>query len=372
MGNKYISFSPYFSGLSNVIMSYELAFAISYITGRTLILPPKTWLLFISKSQNIQDFSDIWEIFDKQMIKSEFDCVEFKDVPEIKMKMTSIRGDKSFTENIGSHIFDLKEIFFGEENNLSICDNHLVVFSGEINDDQDFKDFSSNRKILSLDFDNKFIHFENNLFGNFWYHVYPGDYKKRNELKTKINKCFKYKKKYYDISKEVKNKIGTYNSLHIRRGDFLYARPELFDNIDSPSNILEKTLSLLPTKTPIYIATDEKNISFFDQMRSKYEIYFFDDFKDEFGTLTDLDRAVLEQVICAESEEFYGTSLSTYTKRINVMRGCAGKSAYDWVTWDEYMSDLNFEKSKSAIPWQLNSDKLWYWTNSYHPQWTYE
>jgi hypothetical protein len=328
--------------------------------------------LFISKSQNHQDFSDIWEIFDKQLIKSEFNCIEFGDVPEIRSKMTSIRGDNSFTKNIGEHIFDIKEIFFSEEKTSVICDEHTVMFSGEILDESDFKDFSCNRNLLSLDFDNKFIHFENNLFGSFWYHIYPGDSKKRNELKRKINKCFRYKQKYYDISKKVKDRIGPYNALHIRRGDFLYARPELLNNIDSPYSILEKALSLLPTKTPIYIATDEKDLSFFDEIKSKYELYFFSDFKNEFGVLNDLDNAVLEQVICSEAEEFYGTSLSTYSKRINVMRGCGEKSAYDWMSWDQYISDLNFEKSKSALPWQLNSDKLWCWTKSYHPQWTYE
>jgi len=101
MEKKYISFSPYFSGLSNVIMSYEIAFAISYITGRTLILPPKTWLLFISEGQNLENFSDIWQVFDKDLVMSEFNCVDQKDVPEFKEHLIQIRGEKSFTENIG-------------------------------------------------------------------------------------------------------------------------------------------------------------------------------------------------------------------------------------------------------------------------------
>lgn len=372
MENKYVSFSPYFSGLSNVIMSYELALAISYITGRTLILPPKTWLLFISKSQNFVDFSDIWEIFDKPLVKSEFNCVEFEDVPEIGGVMSHIAGENSFTKNISSYVFDLKEIFFSDVKNSTISECHMVLHNGSIEDQKDFENFSSNRAVLSLDCDNKFIHFENNLFGIFWYNIYPGNSEKRNELKRKINKCLRYKKKYYDMGEQVKNKIGPYNALHIRRGDFIHARPEISDKINSPHNIMEKILSLFPCNIPIYISTDEQDLRFFDRLRSIYKVYFFNDFVDQFGEINDLDKAVLEQVICYGAEEFYGTSLSTYSKRINVMRGCDKKSAYDWKSWDQYSDDLNTEKSKSSIPWNLNGNKLWQWSDSYHPQWTYE
>lgn len=372
MENKYVSFSPYFSGLSNVIMSYELALAVSYITGRTLILPPKTWLLFISKSQNLRDFSNIWEIFDKELIKSEFNCVEFEDVPEICMMINHIKGNSSFTKNISCYVSDVKEIFFGDMKSSTISEYHTVLYSGDIEDQQDFENFSSDRPLLSLDFDNKFIHFENNLFGSFWYNVYPGNSEKRNELKIKINKCLKYQKKYYDLAEEVKNKIGIYNALHVRRGDFLYARPEISEDINSPHNIMEKILPLFRCNVPIYISTDETDLRFFDRLKSVYQIYFFSDFQDKFGVMDDLDRAVLEQVICCESEEFYGTSLSTYSKRINVMRGSDKKPAYDWKSWDKYSEDLDIQKSKSALPWNLNSDKLWQWSDSYHPQWTYE
>ena len=59
MENKYISFSPYYAGLSNVIMSYEIAFAISHITGRTLILPPDCFLGVICENDK-KTFVDIW------------------------------------------------------------------------------------------------------------------------------------------------------------------------------------------------------------------------------------------------------------------------------------------------------------------------
>ena len=56
---KYISFSPYFSGLANIIMSYEIFLSIAAITGRKVILPPDCWMLFICESQNKKDWKEL-------------------------------------------------------------------------------------------------------------------------------------------------------------------------------------------------------------------------------------------------------------------------------------------------------------------------
>ena len=111
MENKYISFDPCFCGLCNVIMSYEVAFAISHITKRKIILPPKTWLSHIEK------FVDIWEIFDKDVVKSEFRCVEFEDVPEIKNNINFIKGERSYTQNIERYVKGTYRVGFVDENN---------------------------------------------------------------------------------------------------------------------------------------------------------------------------------------------------------------------------------------------------------------
>ena len=83
---KYLSFSPYFSGLSNIIMSYELLLSIAYITKRKVILPPDVWMLFHSKCYNHndwkkKDYVDVWEFLDKDIVTKEFDCIDFYDVP---------------------------------------------------------------------------------------------------------------------------------------------------------------------------------------------------------------------------------------------------------------------------------------------------
>jgi hypothetical protein len=371
MSEKYISFSPVFSGLCNVIMSYEMAFSIAHITKRKIILPPKTWLLFISESQNLNDFTDIWSIFDKELVKKEFDCIEFEDVPEFKNLYNQIKSEKSFTGNISKYIYDLGNINFLEEGRTtSISSKHTVLTCGKY-DSEDYRNFKGDRDSYDLNRPEKFLHFEDNLFGHFWYHVYPGDSKERDILKQKINKCFRYHERFYQMAEKVKEKIGNYNAIHIRRGDFLFARPESLEPVNNSFKILEILKNLLCTKTPLYISTDETDIKFFHPIGNVYNCYFYDEFEFD---LNELDKAVLEQVICENSLEFYGSWLSTYTKRINVMRGCSNKQASDWmaINYNPSLDEVKSMYTEDALPWIRREDKLWYWSMSYHPQWTME
>ena len=72
---KYISFEPWLGGFSNVRMSYELAIAISIITNRTIILPPKVFCHFLSchKVLNKNSFIDIWDFLDREKFISNID-----------------------------------------------------------------------------------------------------------------------------------------------------------------------------------------------------------------------------------------------------------------------------------------------------------
>jgi hypothetical protein len=352
-------------------MSYELAFSIAYITKRTLIIPPKVWLLFISESQEKKDYIDLWEIFDKEYVKSQIKCIDFYDVPEFKNKYELMEGKKSYTENIDKVIDDVYTPKFLVDQELdvySISEQHTVLTT-ESYLNEDFKDFCQNRIILNLStIKNKFIHFENNLFGHYWYHVYPGDENRRNMMKQKINNCFRYVPRLYYLSKQVKDKLGPYNAVHIRRNDFLDTRKDDLNCVSNTKNILNMLKVFFGTELPLYISTDEQDINFFEEIGKEYKIYFYKDF--DFN-LSKLDHAVIEQIICSQAENFYGTYLSTYTSRINIMRGLEGRQADDDIGINYYPYD-NRQDIRTANPWKLNQNKRWEWNSSSHPQWLME
>jgi hypothetical protein len=349
-------------------MSYEILFSIAHITKRKIILPPNVWLLFISESQDKKNYNNIWEIFNKDLILQEFDCIDFKDVPEFSGKIDSIQSKKSYTENIDKYISDVNSVTFGKKNTI-LNETNFVLVNG-IQNSKDYDDFSFGRTQFDLQCDNKFLHFENNLFGHYWYEIYPGDFLERNLLKRKINRVFRYSDRFYYLAQKVKEKLGPYNSIHVRRNDFLQTRTDDIQCVNNPNKLLSMVELMVEDNIPIYISTDENDKSFFDALKNKYDIYFYDDFGYE---LNSLDHVVIEQVICSQSEHFYGTYLSTYSKRINVMRGCERRQAWDHKGINYFPPDeeLNYRLS-DPFPWHSMLDKKWNWNLSSHPQWMIE
>ena len=120
----------------------------------------------------------------------------------------------------------------------TVSDEHTVFVNEKI-DTKDFRDFCHDRTVMELDCDEQFMHFENNLFGHFWYHVYPGGENLRNILKDKINRVMRYNQKFYYYADVVKQQLGEYNSIHVRRNDFLEARKDDIACMNAPEKIVE-------------------------------------------------------------------------------------------------------------------------------------
>ena len=198
----------------------------------------------------------------------------------------------------------------------------------------------------------------------------------RNEMKDKINKVFRYHDKFYEISDFVKQQIGPYNAIHVRRNDFLDSRPDETEIFNGPEKLLavvENTPFFEPD-LPLYVATDETSLPFFRNLRREREVYFFRDFdfpyRDDLEP-NNLNMAVMDQVICSQSENFFGTYMSTFTKRINIMRGLEGRQADDWMGIN-HTPEQPDEDIDSAIPWSTMQNNEWHWNQSSHYQWMKE
>lgn len=376
---KYISFSPTDAGFVNVLMNLEVALALSEVTGRTLIVPPDFWCFSASKGYGKEHFIDIFKYFDKEYIYSNFNCIDFYDVPELQGLFSKVerqvsdcpirkKRPYSYTGNIHNHISDLKNMILLNEYQepCVLSDTQLVLYCGNIEDESDFLTFSGKRSNLNIDFDEKFLHFEWNLYGMYWYNIYPGSSEKRNQLKKKVNSSLMYRQKFADISKEVYNTIGPYNSIHVRRNDFVQDRSEHLSDVSTPSKFSSIIKYLFRDDKPIYIATDEKDLTFFDELKKYKTLYFFNDF---YSDLDELDESIIEQLICVNSEIFYGTYKSTYSKRINILRGYQNKQTSEGMGINNLYHQIC--DYSNALPWTKPSS-YWYWSSSSHPQWTFE
>lgn len=82
-------------------------------------------------------------------------------------------------------------------------------------------------------------------------------------------------------------------------------------------------------KEILYIATDERNLSFFDPLTNYYSIRFLDNFTKLFNPDNSIEPAyfgMIDTIVASYGRQFVGTSFSTFTNYINRIRGYRGFS----------------------------------------------
>jgi len=115
---------------------------------------------------------------------------------------------------------------------------------------------------------------------------------------------------------------GIFHSMHIRRGDFQYKETRV-----SVQEIYNATRGVFEEGDIVYIATDEKDKSFFLPLKEHYEIYFLDNFigsgvVDGNGPKMSANHyGMLDQLIASRGGLFVGCFFSSFTGYINRLRG---------------------------------------------------
>jgi hypothetical protein len=110
---------------------------------------------------------------------------------------------------------------------------------------------------------------------------------------------------------------GNFETFHIRRGDFLAFQK---GSQVTAEDIYKNTRSVLVENSTIYIATDERDKSFFEALRKHYHIYFMDDFQHLMMGLGMSKFGMLDQLVASRGRTFVGLYYSTFTGYINRMR----------------------------------------------------
>lgn len=118
-------------------------------------------------------------------------------------------------------------------------------------------------------------------------------------------------------AREHGDKEGRYDAFHIRRGDFQYdvmylSAQEIYDN---------NTRTVVQDARTVFVATDERNKTFFDPLREHYNLLFLDDFKDQIEGINPNYYGMLDQLVASRGDVFVGAFYSTFTGYINRMRG---------------------------------------------------
>lgn len=129
------------------------------------------------------------------------------------------------------------------------------------------------------------------------------------------------------------NGNGGYSSMHIRRGDFQFKVVKL-----SAEDWYNNTKEIWQPNEIIYIATDERNKTFFEPIAEHHDLRYLDDYW-QLANLSSLDpnyMGMIDTIVSSRGRAFAGTWFSTFTGYINRMRGYHGLSMKDsWYSWLE-------------------------------------
>lgn len=289
----YLLYKPWNGGFNNVRMSYELAAALAFETNRTLVLPPSAKIYLLETRSEVGTFFD--------MVNAGVKLVTLDELAKRKGVEPSF---KALEPLCYKHPFDLVK--------------HVIKFS------EPDKRFLKHRGTLASHDMNghELVYFEGSLLGTFDQVIWSRDI---NRLRRFIAKHVRYRDEIFDIAEHAAALLGeSFDAVHVRRGDFEYkwvlpSSQALADNV------------LRSTERPlIYVSTDEKDRSFFNELGQQRRLAFYSDLK--LPTYNPDWIPLVEQLICCQGRSFVGTTLSTFSSYIYRLRGYMQQDDTDYVT----------------------------------------
>jgi len=376
---RYLTFEPDPGGWNNIRMSMEIIFSLAATTGRTLVLPPKApFYLLGTGSENARSFGSFYdiskdafqkeveviameeffrrEIFsDKKGDKHLLDFLTDKEIQDLEdtqiSKLCIYRdGAKNHCENLYKYlrkegyqppleagqncfVFD-QDVFHGQE----ITDElkkRTSRFCGKERTPVYYNQMMHEPKLLHWDASqvNEGGH---RLLNHFYSFLFYTDSVVDNHYKRFVRDFLHYNDALYCAAGKIVNALNNegkeWSTLHVRRGDLQYKdvkipAEEWYENLKEIWNEGEL----------LFIATDERNKTFFDPIKEHHDVRFLDDYS-EVGKLKDLDPyflSMVDTIVASHGRTFAGTWFSTFTGYINRMRGYLGYSMKD--SWYGYL-----------------------------------
>lgn len=381
---KYMTFEPDGGGWNNIRMAMETVVGLAIAMGRTLVLPPAQGMYLLGKDKKSQntDFS-FAHFFPMLEMAQENDGLEIITMEEFLLSeaMTGKLVDKlsrepSFppynrTNWDGQNVKELKEWL----RNVTYIEHMwkpekcLAAFPASV----DHEDILALEKLIVTQDSNQFSfagnpadvdgpplkRLQENLSGrsklciydeamqeqlvvhfmcyhkmrirylvHFYAFLFFEDWKQDLWMKRFMRDHMRYMDEIQCAAARVVEKVrersrqrhpelnGAFDSFHIRRGDFQYKTTRI-----SANDILRNSKGVLHGQKTVFIATDERDKSFFQPLKDAYDVVFLDDYLDVLKDVNSNYYGMIDQLVAAKGDVFFGCWFSTFTGFINRMRG---------------------------------------------------
>lgn len=333
------------SGLSNGIMSVEIGVVLAHLTNRFLVLdgnisPPANIVAYDGRVSN-EEPSRITDLIDIPVPWAEPEAVDMEGLESLELTNYPLQ-DVVF--------------YFPRTLDLSSSDakcfarnrDHWVTPTGEY-DRVPVLRLSEDPLVPGSEAHRTNLSFYSYLF-------YLNDETRRSVYR--LLERMQPKPAFLDLANQVAKDLGSFNAVHLRRGDFKVTYG--VTTLDrQPWEAIEAMDQVFNRDEPLVILTDERDDPFFDEIKLAYPDHYFidwhilDHYGEEFSQLprTDsLSLAYLSQLVAAEAKEFIGTMTSTFTAIIQRHRGNRGKREVFRYLWNELPEPgLGFERGRHAI-----------------------
>ncbi|KAL7535953.1 hypothetical protein ACHAWF_005321 [Thalassiosira exigua] len=114
------------------------------------------------------------------------------------------------------------------------------------------------------------------------------------------------------------NPNGDFDSFQIRRGDFKSAYKGTQLEADE---IYANSREEIPENATVFVATDQKNRTFFEHLAAHYNLVFLNDFRSELKGVNSNFYGMIDQLVASRGRTFFGCVQSTFSSYIFRIRG---------------------------------------------------
>lgn len=153
----------------------------------------------------------------------------------------------------------------------------------------------------------------------FYQFIFMEDWHRDLEMKRWIRDSVRYSDELQCIAAQIVNQLPQkFHSLHVRRSS---AFEHQFGKQPSAQRIYLTIKGLVEEGSSLYIATDEPNQEFFRPLMEHYRVFFIGNFVGAVSNLPSKYYGMIDQLVAAQGDLFFGSWSSTFTGFIIRMRG---------------------------------------------------
>jgi hypothetical protein len=373
--DHYLTFEADQGGWNNIRMSMEIIFVLAAVTGRVLVLPPNApFYLLGHGAQGARSFGNFFPL-EHPHFKTRVKVITMKEFVEKEGKtLLKFTDDQmktlapisemclhqptseinceilftplrkaGFQPDIGASadqqciIFD-EDAFHGK-NATAEAQARISRFCGPRRKPIYYNQVLHGPQIIHWDASKNDKH---RLLNHFYTFMFFTDPVTDNYYKRFVRDFLHYKDEIYCAAGKIVQALNSegkpWSSLHVRRGDFQYKQVKL-----PAEELYNNTKEIWQSGEILFIATDERNKTFFDPLKQNHELRFLDDYWDV-AKLGDLDSnflGMVDTIVASHGRTFAGTWFSTFTGYINRMRGYVGHSMQNsWYSWLERKNQM--------------------------------